>query len=111
MKLHSVSWLIAPLIVLILVWAGAASSSQIAESLVETGLLVPSGSALILLPGARGAGIGVASVLIYTGISFIIGPLIALSSKLDYVWDDKDMIYAGSEQELESEKGSVVVED
>lgn len=111
MKLHSVSWLVAPLIVLILVWAGAASSSQVAESLVETGLLVPSSSALIVLPGARGAGFGLASVLIYVGIGFVVGSLISLSRKLDYVWDDKDMVYAGPEQESEPEKGSVVVED
>lgn len=108
MKLHSVSWVVAPLLILIFAWVGAVSSPRTAEFLVETGLLAPSGSALILLPAARGTGVGLASVLIYVGAGFVLGSLFSLSKALDYVWDDKDMErlpYSGTE------KGPIDIED
>lgn len=108
MKLHSVSWVVAPLLILIFVWVGAVSSPRTAEFLVETGLLAPSGSALILLPGARGTGVGLASVLIYIGAGFVLGSLFSLSKALDYVWDDKDIERLPSS---DVENGSIDIED
>ena len=108
MKLHSVSWVIAPLVILFLAWLGAASSTRTAEALVETGLLAPSGSAFVLLPAGHGTGLGLSSILIYVGAGFVLGSLVSLSKALDYVWDEKDVEYV-----LDSgvEKNPSVVED
>ena len=84
------------------------SSPRTAEFLVETGLLAPTGSALILLPGAHGTGVGLASVIIYVGVGFVLGSLFSLSKALDYVWDDKNMERIASS---DAEKGSIDIED
>lgn len=91
MKLHSISWAICPVVIFILVWAVAGTSHAAAEAIVETGLLAAADSTVIPLPAAHGAGLGVSSLIIYTGIGFVVGPVVSLFTALDFVWDDKNM--------------------
>lgn len=112
MKLHSSSWVLAPVILFILVWVSSISSQSVAESLVETGLLTTKDSAFLHLPGSHGAGIGVFSVVIYVGVGLVAGPIVSLFSALDFVWDDKNVVRVGSEQDKGGEEKDVVsVED
>ena len=112
MKLHSSSWVLAPVILFILVWVSSISSQSVAESLVETGLLTTKDSAFLHLPGSHGAGIGVFSVVIYVGVGLVSGPIVSLFSALDFVWDDKNVVRVGSEQDKgDEEKDVVSVED
>ena len=112
MKLHSSSWVLAPVILFILVWVSSISSQSVAESLVETGLLTTKDSAFLHLPGSHGAGIGVFSVVIYVGVGLVAGPIVSLFSALDFVWDDKNVVRVGSEQDKgDEEKDVVSVED
>lgn len=87
MALHKKSWAVLPFIVLILCWAAAAASPKAANLLVETGFLTPQSSALFVLPGAQGAGLGVFNVLLYVGVMFVVGPIWSVATSLDYVWD------------------------
>lgn len=112
MKLHSPSWVLAPIILFILVWLSSISSQSAAESLVETGLLTTKDSAFLHLPGSHGAGIGVFSVVIYVGVALVVGPVVSLFSALDFMWDDKDMVRIEDDQDRGSaEKDAVSVED
>ena len=112
MKLHSSSWVLAPVILFILVWVSSISSQSVAESLVETGLLTTKDSAFLHLPGSHGAGIGVFSVVIYVGVGLVSGPIVSLFSALDFVWDDENVVRVGSEQDKgDEEKDVVSVED
>lgn len=79
---------------------------------METGLLTTKDSAFLHLPGSHGAGIGVFSVVIYVGVGLVAGPIVSLFSALDFVWDDKNVVRVGSEQDKgDEEKDVVSVED
>lgn len=108
MKLHSSSWVLAPVILFILVWISSVSSQSAAESLVETGLLTTKDSAFLHLPGSHGAGVGVFSTVIYVGVGLVVGPIVSLFSALDFVWDDKNMVRVGSGQDKGDEEKDVV---
>lgn len=87
MALHKKSWAILPFVVFILCWVAAATSPKAANLLVETGFLTPQPSALVDLPGAHGAGLGVFNALLYVGVMFVVGPVWSVATSLDYVWD------------------------
>lgn len=88
-------WHLSPVIVVLIIWVLATTSTTASDTLAEVGFLTPSSAhPLLELPATNGMGIAFPNALIIAGASIILATAIWAFPELTFLWNEPTTVEA-----------------